>query len=149
MDAIADSLVAFAVTLRLDDLHSSRAIVAALYTFVRAGRGTTTDVDRPRGQPYPEAAERLKQVVDRAESVPVRAGALRCLFDLLDSSALLSYLRQVATSQNAVAEEAVVKLANETGAAGQAIARQLYRDRLVSEPRARNLLSHLASAHRW
>jgi len=58
-------------------------------------------------------------------------------------------LQAQARDSQAEAEEAVATLANDRGAEGRALARQLYRDGLVSEPRAKAILHQLASAYGW
>jgi hypothetical protein len=152
MDEVADTLMRIAIAFPGMDPQDVLTRSAAQITLVRAGLGEgglAMAGKEARGVPYAGAASRLRTIAESAHDIGIRAGALRGLVQVEESHQYLPFLRQVATSQNAVAWVAVTMLAEETGPAGHAIARELYRQNLVNEPTAREMLTRAASAHRW
>lgn len=123
LDEIADSLVAIAATFPGMDLRGVQTRNAALTTLLLAGRGGVDDA-----VPYAGAVERLMRIAQTAQDAGIQASALRGLTQLQETRPLLSFLERVAQSDNVVAWVAVTMLTEETGAAGKAVARALYRD---------------------
>ena len=149
MDAIADSLVAIAVDSVRDDPRGTATVSEAVATLLKAGLGRSGVWGIEHGVPYAGAASRLMRIAETAHHLAVRATALSLLVRLPHRTRLLPFLRQLATSQNPVAEQAVILLGNETGREGQEIGRELYRQAAVTEPSARVMLAQLAQAYRW
>lgn len=147
MDDIADSLVAIATGFPGDDLRGARTRGAALSTLLLAGIGTREVTGFERPIPYAGAADRFMRIAETAQDVGISGGALRALTELPDKTRLLPFLRKVATSQNVAAWVAVTILVRDTGPEGQAIARELYGQRLVTERSAREVLDRLAAAY--
>jgi hypothetical protein len=149
LDAIADSMVAIATTLQGGDVRAHAIRTAALNALAAAGMGDNGIVGSQRAIPYAGASARLIRIAEEAADVGIRAAALNSLKFQPNQPACLQLLSAIASSQNSVAWFAVHLLGNETGAAGQAVARQLLRAGTVTEPEAKRTLDGIAQHAGW
>lgn len=146
MEALGDSIAAIAI------LHPGRTTKAA---FVRSQAlsalhlSATGETRLPSGSsavPFAGAAERLRRVSEHSHDPGIRATALMLLGEVDQSVGFLQYLRQVATSED---DRAVELLVDNRGSQGRAIARDLYRTRMVRDRVALHVLEGKASALGW
>jgi hypothetical protein len=149
MDEIADTLVAIATTFPGNDFRANATRMEALQSLSGAGRGENGIVGQNRALPYGGAMSRLVRIAETAQEGGIRAAALAGLRFLPNRAGCLAFLELFAKSQNEVAWVAVHELGNETGVEGLAIARQLFREGSVSEPRAKLALSGIAKHNGW
>ncbi len=149
MDEIADTLTAIAIEPSVDDVANTRARSVAIGFLHLAGLGESGLPGDVRGTPYSGAAKRLRRIAESSSYVDARAGALKRLSNLDRSSALLGYLRQQALLSSIVAATAVEILADDRGAEGRAIARDLYRTKAVKNDLARRMLEARGSERGW
>lgn len=139
LDAIADTLAAIAISYPGEDLASARIRDAARSALVLASVG------RQGGTPYDGVADRLFRIAVQGND----GGALSALTRLRDRAQSRALLRSVAVSQHKLAFAAVDYVARRTGPEGLAVARELYREKLVTEQYAREVLARVASYHQW
>lgn len=142
-DALADSLVAIAIAFkRGDPIEMDRAARAARVALASAAAPS-------RATPYEGAFEALTAIVERSGEVGVRASTLWFVAQLPNGPAVREYLAEFAVSSDELAYYAVGLLGRETGPAGLARLRRLYRDGSVVEPNAVKELAGLAEYHGW
>ena len=149
LDEIADTLAAIAATFPGNDARGSATRMEALLSLSFAGQGDNGIVGVAHAVPYGGAAARLMRIAQTAQDVGIRAAALATLKSQPDRAKSLSFLQQVAKSQNEMAWVAVQILGNETGSEGRAIAQQLFRDGSVTEAYAKSTLDNMAHAYGW
>lgn len=149
MDEIADTLAEMAITASAADLANARARSIAIGILFQAGKGNTGLASDLPGTPYVGAASRLRRVVDRSAYLEHRQVALKRLSNLDNSPAMLGHLRQYALSASNIAGTAIALLADEKGAGGLAIARELYKSSVVKNDYAKRVLSTRATKYGW
>lgn len=142
LDAIADSVAAIAISLSGDDPQTVRTRHHATYVLLTAGLGRG-------GTPFRGAAARLFRIAEEASDIGDRGAALRAISLLPDKREAHQLLARVATSGSSVASTAVHILANDLGADGLAVVRELYRQRRVREPHAARELARVAEYYGW
>lgn len=149
MNALADSVAAIAILHPGSTTHASRVRSLALSALGQAAAGESGLPGVTRAVPFAGAAERLKRVSENSQDVGVRSTALTLLGEVDRSAAFLQYLRHVATSEDNRAASAIELLVDTRGTQGRAIARELYRRRLVVDRVALHVLEGKASALGW
>ena len=149
MDEIADTLAAIAINPSVNDLANARARSVAIGILFQSGKGNTGLADDVPGTPYSGATSRLRRIVELSSYVENRQVALKRLASLDHSSAMLGYLRQLALSSGRIAGTAVAILADDKGAGGRAIARELYVSGVVTDATAKRFLSTRANKYGW
>lgn len=148
MDEIADTLLAIAMTPGTDPLiYSARS--EAVNALTEAGVGYTGISGQTYAIPYSGAVTRLVRIAQATQDMGLRAAALVGLLAQPDRQMSLQRVRSFAVSQDPLAETAVVLLGNEAGPEGLAIARELHRSGIVTQPYARTALDGIARYHRW
>ena len=140
LDAIADSLTSIAIYYPGDSVRHMRVRIEALDVLAASGKAG-------RGIPYQGATSHLLQIA-LSES-QLRAGAVFALTQIANQGLALQSLRQVAVSRAGAAYVAIGHLARDMGPQGLAIARQIYLQDSVREPRARQDLEGLARYYGW
>lgn len=148
-DDVGDTLAALAIGHPGWSTLAVRARASALTTLYLAGLGRTGLSDTVRGSLYAGAADRVRRVSEQSHDVGVRSTALHFLSELDPTPALLPYLRQVALVSDSRAATAIEILLQSRGAAGLAMARDLYRGGAVRNEVARLILGGAASVHKW
>jgi hypothetical protein len=149
MDEIADTLAAIAMEPSVDDVANTRARSQAISILHLAGLGESGLPGGVPGIPYSGAASRLRRIVESSYYLDVRQLALKRLSNLDRSPAFLRYLRQHALGSTMVAAIAVEILADDRGAEGRAIARELYRTKAVMHDYAKRVLEARARERGW
>lgn len=159
LDEIADSLAALAVTMGargdLEGLTAAREAVSILFDAGGRDAGILVSGKLVRDEtPYRGAAERLMRIVEHPDTdAGIRAGALTALCGMPDRERTIEYLRSVAVSENPVADLAVRILGGWLGPRFELerldLLRELYREGLVTEPRALMQLEAYADHYGW
>lgn len=148
-DDVGDTLAAIAISHPGWSTLAVRARASALTTLYLAGLGRTGLSDTVRGSLYPGAADRLRRVSEQSHDAGVRSTALRFLSELDTTPDFLPYLRQMALVSDSRAATAIEILVESRGAAGLAMARDLYRGGAIRNEVARLVLGGAASVHKW
>lgn len=152
MDEIADTLLSIAVGFQGTDIVAHRTRTAAAHTLMRAATIDTTPASGSGGRrpiPYPGAAERLILLAENSSDVGHQASALRSLQSLMDTSAYIAFVRQVAMSQSPAVMAAVEILKEQTGSEGVAVLRDLYEKGLITRPHIDEFLDRRLSGQGW
>lgn len=149
LDEIADTLVAIAGGLPGEDFQASATRREAVHILAAAGRGNNGIVGVARAVKYPGAEARLMTLVATASDVGIRFMALAAVQMLVERARFVQHLESAARLSNPVAHKAVALLLDESGPAGLAVARALYRDGSVTDERALHLLRKAAANLGW
>jgi hypothetical protein len=159
LDAIADSLVAIAVSLREGDpiakYRSASAARAALVFSAdpailaeQAKRLAKLGFGPP--VPYARAYESLVRIVEGSDEPGTKGGTLSMLIRIPPMGRAIQYLAELAAGPDRVtAESAVYLLGYQTGQMGLARLRRLYNANAVVEPVARELINSTAIRLGW
>lgn len=153
LDEIADTLANIAISHPGTHIEAFQIRSEASTTLLLAGitlaDSDTGSVGGRRRVVYAGSAERLMRIVTDAQDPGLRGGTLHSLPEVLDTEQLLPFLRQVATSQNSAAFEAIVLLNELTGPEGVAMLRELHQKGLITEPNVQHLLRRIRWARGW
>lgn len=139
LDALADSLAAFALTEENSDERRA-AVTYAVLALAQSGAA------EGRGTPYAGAGDRLLRIAE--ESKALAGGALMSVAQLANRSEAMLKLRRLAVEDDRLAASAVDKLERYGGPEGIRVLAELYRDRSVN-PGARTLLDRIADKRNW
>lgn len=146
LDALADSLAVIAIEYRPGDpIVRRRAAGNAVSNIAHAA---VTE----EGVRYTGAFERLARIVENAPDVGIRGRALDGIAALPERDRSLAYLRKIAIStelQRSNAYMAVEILSGEMGPEGEAILKELWREGLVQDSWANDLLEGIAYLRKW
>lgn len=140
LDAIADSLAAFAISTVKDRTSDRTSREEALSVLARAGSASNRT-------PYDGAAARLLRVAENAVDLMDRVDATNLLSRVANKAAMISAFRTIATSSNLVAFIAVRELGEAHG--GLEVLREFDRTNAVTEPRAVKELAFIARKQGW
>ncbi len=141
LHAIADSLVAIAISYPGDDARGTRTRAAARGALVNAALGLGG------GIPYAGGASRMVRIAVSSSSEA--GGALWGISQLPNRGQALQHMEDLATSQHTIAWAAVELLSTSMGAPGLELLHRLYLQRAVTQPRAIEILNGVASYHGW
>lgn len=149
MNALADSVAAIAILHPGSTTHAARVRSLALSALRHAAAGEAGLHGATNAVPFAGAIERLKRVSGNSHDRGIRETALQFLGEVDQSVGFLQYLRTIATSKDDRAASAVELLVDTRGSQGRAIARDLFRRRLVVDRVALHVLEGKASALGW
>lgn len=162
LDALADSLVAIALSYRRGDdpavvrraAHQARLALMWSASPERLAERAASLAERGLGPPvpYPRAFEAFVRVFEGSEGPGMKGSALRLMTNLLDTARIITLLSDVATDPSTelvIAIEAVRLLASDTGDAGVARLRRLWETNAIPHPYVREGLSGIAAALGW
>lgn len=161
LDALADSLVAIALSYRRGDprerqLAAREARLALAWSASperlaeRAAQLAERDLGPP--VPYPRAFEALVRVFEGTPDAGPKGSALGLMTNLPDTARVITFLSEVATNPSTelvIAIEAVRLLASDTGDAGVAHLRRLWETDAIPHAYVREGLSGIAAERGW
>lgn len=162
LDALADSLVAIALSYRRGDdpavvrRAAQEARLALMWSASpeRLAERAASRSERGLGPPvpYPRAFEAFVRVFEGSEGPGMKGSALRLMTNLPDTARVITFLAGVATNpytELAITIEAVRLLASDTGDPGLAHLRRLWETDAIPHPYVREGLSGIAAERGW